>query len=163
VSGTSSAIAEKSNQYTKIGNLVTFTVNYLVNIEYIYLATGAAPLPIDIGGGGGGATSTYAGDSFEAPLGIRLPFPPKANSPINARGIVLGDSAAIGSIEVAQIGDADPAGYHIAALSWLDADGLSSALSPYTPGAAVSIGLGGSPSPTIQLQMAITISYFAAD
>jgi hypothetical protein len=160
ISGTSSAIDTKYNQYTKIGNLVTFTVNYIINIEYIYLATGEAP---NYSFESGGSTSTYTDDSFEGQLGIRLPFAPKANSPINARGIALGDSSAFGNIEIAQVGDAENSSTWIAALSTLDADGLSSALVPYTPGSAISIGLSGSPSTTIKLQLAVTISYFAAD
>jgi len=169
VSGTSAAIDTAYNRYTKIGNLVTFTVNYIVNIEYIYLATGDAPGAGEVGG----TTVTYVGYPFDARLGIKLPFAPKADSPISARGIAFGSAAAISNIEIAQVGDAD-SGASIAALSYLLTAytfsevgqtfiELNSSLAPYTPASALSNGLSGSPSTSTKLQIAITISYFAAD
>jgi len=154
ISGTPNALGSYNyNRYTKVGNLVTCTINYTINMDFIYLAAGDPPGGDLIGGPG----TTYGEDPYSGYLGIKLPFTPKADSPISARGIALGSTADITNIEIAQIGDANT--LSIASLSYINGNELN----PYTPVVSINNAPGGSPGYGNEIVIAFTISYFAAN
>jgi hypothetical protein len=164
IAGTSNALSDISNQYTKIGNLVTCTINYTIITDFIYLAEGEPPSDLIIN------PFTYDEYPYEAQLGIKLPFPIKSGSPISARGIYVGENVAPGftNIEIVQIGPADNIGIgpSIAALSYIEPDSGNAnykKLQPLNLGVAMNSAPGGSPGYSNTAKVAFTISYFAAD
>ena len=164
IAGTSNALSDISNQYTKIGNLVTCTINYTIITDFIYLAEGLPPSDLVIN------PFTYDEFPYEAQLGIKLPFPIKSGSPISARGIYVGENVAPGftNIEIVQIGPADSIGIgpSVAALSYIEPDSGNAnykKLQPLNLGVAMDTAPGGSPGYSNTANVAFTISYFAAD
>ena len=162
ISGTANALDDISNQYTKIGNLVTCTLNYTINSDFILLAEGEPPSDLAEN------PYTYSSLIYDCQLGIKLPFPIKAGSPISARGIGIGGIVAPGftNIEIVQIGPSGATGASIAALSYIEPDSESeyyNTLRQYKLGNIVMLYPGGEPGYDHPINLAFTISYFAED
>ena len=162
ISGTANALDDISNQYTKIGNLVTCTLNYTINSDFILLAEGEPPSDLAEN------PYTYSSLIYDCQLGIKLPFPIKAGSPISARGIGIGGIVAPGftNIEIVQIGPSGATGASIAALSYIEPDSESeyyNTLRQYKLGNIVVLFPEGEPSYDHPINLAFTISYFAED